>query len=1052
MISTRTSRTRSGQTIIVALLIMGVLLALGFVFAGLVSRNIVQTGRSFERGTAGDLADSGIRFMHSQLVNSELGGDWVPEPTFPSVNGLGITRDPDALYLRPGTGLRLRLPNGALSNVIDRGGPDGLGPFSRILFDKGRSLIRNLYLPSDFALFGTPQGALRQPGKARYYLRLEAVGRAGRVDPNDPTTLLANGVQVAGFANDAAFNDALNLMKSIDSRNVDQKKLMAFASLGLIEHSLFVTNKYKVSRAAELGSPTAAATGPETDGLGITTEGQRVVVPSIYGGQLFDAAGTQVTRGTGSIYSNADVVFHGVTQTYLNSGIGDSISVAGTIRAANSSSLVQILAVDPQNPNIVTPINLSGAQLNSTSTGFLTEKGLLRDGNQEIDGDGYPRSVSRKEPPSFLSLDPATGANRYITATRDSGVIVNNRNTGRYGYGIGVYVDAQDRANTANENEREAAGAAKSLPDDWLKPNNPGSVAWKGPYYIPIGTYMVLQPDGFVLIRDSRAANPDQRFWRHLDGSLTATSRIRYRLRTVALPGGTFETYSLNSIVNPTLVDLPAAGLTDATFINNGQPFNGLVVCQGDLRIRGVIPTDQQLTVVSMGSIYVEGSITKGIVRENSSTLTGPSRSMLMLMAQDYVALNTTMFFGPSVGETVQPKNTDPMPNTPNPVELDFTQGRLSLQTEFILNPDNAAGQPLGNPQTWTPFALSYLSDTYAGGTATNSPWMLLQHAADDNGPAAIRVGVTGMTYADPTATPTSYYLFHNVDPNQGTVVGNYNLDVWNLFGTPSSAIYGLTRPARSAYPRFETISARLTDGTLGYAGRKIGPSAGSAVGDFALGVQDPTRFDVELESGLGTIATKNYALSRFGMNPHDVRVEAGIFAENGSFFVIPGPAFNMNSEDTRTKFNQDVANVGLTTAQQIRFDDFGVMPATPFYNEPLNCRVSLIGSISENMPVPISQQAEWQRKWGWMPRTIGATGLYAPHQHIPQNWGTITGNTPTQFYVPNLILSYDPSLALGSADGATPIRTTPDGRWILPPMPRLPVSPSLAYFGEQNP
>ena len=159
-----------------------------------------------------------------------------------------------------------------------------------------------------------------------------------------------------------------------------------------------------------------------------------------------------------------------------------------------------------------------------------------------------------------------------------------------------------------------------------------------------------------------------------------------------------------------------------------------------------------------------------------------------------------------------------------------------------------------------------------------------------------------------------------------------------------------------------------------------------------------------------------------------------------------------MNSEDTRTEFDANVAASGLDAAQQIRFDDFGLMPGAPFYGEPLNCRVTIVGAISQNMPVPIGQQAEWQKKWGWMPRLIGGTGLYAPREHIPAGWGSIVGNAPASYYLPNLQLSYDPALALGSADGSTPIRTTPDGVWVLPPMPRLPVSPTFAYFGEENP
>jgi len=69
------------------------------------------------------------------------------------------------------------------------------------------------------------------------------------------------------------------------------------------------------------------------------------------------------------------------------------------------------------------------------------------------------------------------------------------------------------------------------------------------------------------------------------------------------------------------------------------------------------------------------------------------------------------------------------------------------------------------------------------------------------------------------------------------------------------------------------------------------------------------------------------------------------------------------------------------------------------------------------------------------------------PAQHVPA-----TVDLNRQSYVPNLQIAFDPMLALASADGTNPVRVSPDGLWVLPPLPRLPVSPTLAYFGEVNP
>ena len=80
------------------------------------------------------------------------------------------------------------------------------------------------------------------------------------------------------------------------------------------------------------------------------------------------------------------------------------------------------------------------------------------------------------------------------------------------------------------------------------------------------------------------------------------------------------------------------------------------------------------------------------------------------------------------------------------------------------------------------------------------------------------------------------------------------------------------------------------------------------------------------------------------------------------------------------------------------------------------------------------------------MPRYIGGTGNIIPRQHAQGR------NMSTNLWVPNFSLTYDPALAMASADGTNAIRTSADGLWTLPPLPKLPVSPTLAYFGEVNP
>ena len=116
-------------------------------------------------------------------------------------------------------------------------------------------------------------------------------------------------------------------------------------------------------------------------------------------------------------------------------------------------------------------------------------------------------------------------------------------------------------------------------------------------------------------------------------------------------------------------------------------------------------------------------------------------------------------------------------------------------------------------------------------------------------------------------------------------------------------------------------------------------------------------------------------------------------------------------------------------------------------------------------MPPPISQQVEGYKKWGWIPALHGSSGEHIPKQHNdPVDGFDITGSS---LYVPNLFIQYDPVLATGRINGFTITPGTigisanpavrinpqdPTGLSMLPPLPCLPVSPTLFYFGEDNP
>lgn len=1070
---------RSGQTLIIALLILGVLLILGFVFLGLISRNITTANRARQRSVANDLAEAGIRYAHGQLLTNPLAADWRPQPTvpvgydpvtypaYPHFLG-GVPRDPDYALLRPAP-----LP-GDPGFGTDLGGPDGLGAYSRIEFEAGRALTRVHYGPSDANIFvQNPNGALRNPGQAKNFMIIEAVGKPGKINPNDPTT-----------ASDARG----------EKERAQSRKLIAFASIGLTEQAFFVTNKDRVSRAIEIGSPTESGlqfydgngSVPPDATVHIKTQfGGSQILPDLNGG----TSGAAVPYGA-SMYFNGDVVVHGDVTANMNRYFGDSINVAGTIIGADNNAVLRVngATVDIGTGNWIpmggVMTNPAGT-LDSQSSQYSTVSGMVRDGVPSADGAGNPRGARYKEPSSFLASDPVSHEGIYRQAARDSGVVGPVSNTGAFGYGRSVYVNnISDVQNRTDESGRMSVGTAESLVYDWLNPNNEqANSGWQGAFYVPRGAYVQLVPDGFIILRDSRAP-ASERTWRNPDGTDTGNSVNRYRI----VRSGTGKLYIANSYT-PFGGGVNINTATPAQVAASGQEFTGLLYFEGNVRVRGAIPTDVQLTLVSGGTIYVEGSITKGISRTQAAfdqtgalgeRINTSSRSMLMLAAKDFVAVNTSQFTGMPPTQIIEEVNDLPNAIETNPIRMRRTQSAdypssYTFRSEYLLNPDS--GNP-ANPSTWKPYAYTYeeFSSSLPIGTG-----LMLMHTMDD-GPASntfisldVNYGLTAPGREDwqylfdlnrtPAVAPVN--LFDPYQRNNASDFLPYSTAGFfeNGYGAAQQGrgkIYGLGSESWQRFAKFETTFFPISQSNgvgAAYTTFPLIPTPAEH-GTYQLLAQETNEFNIRFND-LGFNASNDYLIARAAMVPNDVRIEASMYAEDGSFFVIPGPWFNPNPNDRRDAYLQRVTAVGVAEAQAERYEDYGSGPMTPFYGEPIDVRVSILGSVSQNMPVPMSQQVEWQKKWGWIPRVIGdartpgGANIQIPKQHVPVGY-----DLSSDLYVPNFVITYDPVLGSGRAwnpvnpspfSPANPaVRSDDQGR-MLAPMPRLPVSPSLAYFGEVN-
>ncbi|MFI5384863.1 MAG: hypothetical protein ACHQ50_01975 [Fimbriimonadales bacterium] len=1082
-----TNSSKRGQTLVMALILLGVLLVLGVVFIGLVNKNIGNAVKGHRRSVAYDLAEAGVRYAHNQMLISLQGADWRPIPTVLPIR----LDDPDYDYLK--------MPNPA--DPSDYGGPDKRGPYTRLIFDRGRTLVRVRYAPSDPTIFSsTAIGDLIQPGVARDYTIIESVGKSGNFALNDPTqksTLSSGAVDIT-----------------------ESKKVIAFVSCGLIEHARFITNKVHVSAAAEIGFPTDPGVMYGDNANPMQTVQVPIVLGNIdnmlnpynatfNGGPIGNTA--NVPYG-GGFFSNADLLIHGMLIDNANALLGDGFQCAGSVQGADQFATLMINGAHldvtiPANPLWTlasqTMVN-NGAPfaLNSDSPNFNTFGGLYRDAFQNGDNQGWPRSIPFDDAPSILTPDPDTGRNRYVQMTQYSGKVFSFFNSGTFGHGQGVYVgNSADIQMPTDEQGRQDVGAAESLVYDWLNPNNAqANSGWQGAFYVPRGAYLRLFNDGFMIIRDGRAP-ANQRTWKEPDGSpskrpgaqmnsvnpadIIDSASIRYKLVPDPLTGQVYIFNSYSVMPSGTVVDLK---LIDSTTINNwrpaGFPFNGVLYFAGNVRVRGQIPTDMQLTVVSGATIYIEGSITKGVV--NNGTRNGiaigrridsPSKSMLALLATDYVTLNTTQFFGTSPLQNLEEVKDNAGPIEWNPIRV-RTGGTLDFITEFDLDPNTPpanGGNPL-DPRTYKPFVTQYIPAGAVNGFESTN--LLLAQATDD-GPAPatfINLNVNDQLGASFAPDPGGewQYLFDLSNNNAATpfyplgfIQPHYNV-------ANEAPLYGLGGQSWQRYSKFESGTFPLVTNNFAFtdiAGQamEVNGANTSPSGLYHLLIEDNNNFTVGLSSTVGGTPTNDYVVARAAVVPHDIRIEATIFAEEGSFFVIPGPWFNPNPDDRRDTYPL----LGATQAERdlARLENYGSTPNTPFYGEPLDVKISIFGSVNENMPPPISQQAEWLKKWGWIPRYHGASGELIPQQHT--SGIDVTPGGANKMFVPNITITYDPALAtdrnigfvgaagpgidfntviryqsLNVANGGPPVYVY----YALPPLPRMPVSPTLAYFGEVNP
>lgn len=1006
-------RAHRGQTLVIVLGVMFVLLFIGGIFVAQIARNLVSASRSRETADSKALAEAGVHYCDDQLMNSPEGADWRPVPSAPltsTADPAGST-DPDYYWLHD------------------------LGGFTRIPMKGGRTLVRVTYEPNP----EDPNSNL---------VKVESIGRTGEIgNGNDPTVFVQNGVSPR--------------LRS---------ELVGFKQIGLTDYGMFITNKTRAFSEAVIGSAPIGVTVATV--LGDPTLSQYPSgfsnEPSATGGRnrLFGAAIRSNTslKLVGDVYVFAGS--RGVDDRYLPEGVMTSGSI--NLEATRDTNGDNVIDEKDHTAYLNQPItavpSLTNVILASADPNYNSFNGLVRDGSTSADKNGFNRGIPRLEPPVIDTY--IGGVLRYREITKNSGRWVNGSggryNTGDIGWGRNVYIDNRD------DLQRESISgnsSGYSLRSDWLNPNAQfGRGYWQGPFYNPPGILIEGLGNRIRITRfdDKSFLLPNNQTTtaqggKVLDIPLSDLERTNYQL-----PDGT----TLN--VTPLAHDGDEPGDATKGFGDkNSYGVNLVIMGEGNVKVKGVFGAVTNstvsaesanqlkvgrvhLTIVTGGTAYLEGNVVKGDGYTDGANTILERASSIAILAKDYVCVNTTKFMSP--------------------------QNEVNVWTRFAQGFD-AFNVELG--QTRSGYDMSFnwgVHPSFYQTSGTPSPlFLLLRHSALAPGPTFINLLLNPGLNANPA------YQFNS----PGLATGTYPLGLKYLPGNLATPV---SDPS-AVSPRFEQRGFPL---------------------DLTM-LQTTPGYDNSLRFLLDTTAASNgsniysggstdYLLGGATVAPMDIRIEAVLYAQEKSFFIIPGYGANPDPADTRQAFTTMGARPSYNIAPDGSILDSPVELASknafPFFGEPIDVRITIQGAVSQNYTASSGDQAAWMARWGYIPDHYGSSGQSVPDIHLngvdPLGTGNYRvdyspgTNRSTVYRSPQegaagvargLRYQYDPALAYPYLNPTTedlntranrlqramrsnsyaPVVSPTDGttvilpalKQVLPPVPRLPLCPGMLYFGE---
>ncbi len=1075
---------RSGQALVLVVLLMMAVILVGILFVAVVSFN-QETGEMMSaRLRADQLAQGGLRYAEYMLTNSPQGGDWRP-PFRPYDSA---TYDAGNAATWPVPPVYLGDPNAgpavwtATPNMF---GPDGI-PFT----DDDYYMDEEVQHGWAGLVNPNPPGA---PGPtAAYYARRGFTrypdpNNAGSItggpldemdinqghfllrityDPNPPF----EGAALAAAGNDPSVlqPDPLSKYLKIESVGIVAgttfvfRPLVAYKALGLTDHILWVTDRSHSGRPALLGfapwldldyNAQLDVNGGQTnvdrlgDFLPLHFEGpMRFNCPVELRGDNADgppSVGSPKNEGWGSTqidllvgaqdYSN---VFDWLPwgggylrdDRFIALGIDDgstAVDASGGVIPAQGAT-VNIQEGGATNSYSIWP---------SDNPNFDTHGGRVLD-NKRSDNPNRDAAVEDLKAPDIFAKDPATGQSRYHALTRDSGPVVKNTitsetvHTGRYGHGPGVYIDNFGDVQFFNS---DGTHDLQALTEDFLgnlSNNDPriGDSGWNA-------TRTMYTARGVeVTLYNSETATLDY-------GALTPVTDLSPTLASLQPPagGGPAPVWWPGhvagqpgiklarhdqrwKIADPNTPDrLGDDSGVNVMCIDYPPAGNQVIFAEGNVRIKGILPQDASAS----------GRYSLTVVSGGTIYVEGQILSPQDVEGRYTVAKSTGC--RDEENSYIALLARDCVVVNPTQLVPVLTQGMVTAAAD-----DSAA--PLTSAQHWelSPTLAGFISSYWwfgapptADGRPTGTPdviSLMPYQTGEDPGPSAVALSL----YNSADNAWANYDFSQGAgDPvpwPPGSPQKFFFLPPATL--TPSGLLPRVPNATEVLSPLWApflsslnpTLPWQLNGGSPDYiSAARAGDRPGDLNG-LSFRYADP---------GLGFNGT-NYWLKKFRLEALDgdtglpkgtvhARVSALMYAQDGCFFVIPAPLFDGRS----------ALEVGLNPADPVSVSAYMAR------FRRLNYDLEIRGAVTENYHADPAAWRQWQDHWAF-PQYFDNAGTPV------LAWGTISYRYDATMLASRVAPQTQLSGTYVRYAGEAPTNAGAN----LSKLPLLPTCPGLIYRG----